>query len=222
VPSATVLDYLRSRPRTRAAERLFAIGAPGPPGRPLPQAAEEIRSIARLLNAPDAAIRLGADAAERAVKAQDVGRYQILHFATHAVVDHFVPRRSAVLLAAGASEDGLLQVNEIANLALNADLVVLAACRSQEGRWVRGEGLLSLSRAFMHAGTRAVAATLWDVGDRDTRKLMELFYAGLAGGVAPDEALRVAQLQMMRAGGTYARPAVWAPFVISGDARTPL
>jgi hypothetical protein len=113
-------------------------------------------------------------------------------------------------------------VSEIANLSLNADLVVLAACRSNVGRLVRGEGLLSLSRAFMQAGARAVVATAWAIPDRDTAWLMRQFYSAMADGLAPDEALRRAQLDAIGSGGSRASAGTWAAFVVFGDARTPI
>jgi CHAT domain-containing protein/tetratricopeptide (TPR) repeat protein len=235
-PSATILAYLRATPRTRASEPLLALAAPdlGPAGtgrafatrgiaaRPLTHAVEEAQAARRLAGARGEDILVGGAATERALHAANVGRYRILHVAAHAVIDEIAPRRSAVLLAPDKEEDGLLQVNEIANLSLNADLVVLAACQSQVGRVVRGEGLLSLSRAFMHGGARAVVATLWPVDDRATSQVMQWFYRGLRDGRTPDEALRAAQIRALRSGGPIAAPATWAPFLISGETSAPI
>jgi CHAT domain-containing protein len=192
------------------------------PAEGLPNAEGEVRDIARLIAAGSDAIRTGSSGSEATLKQSPLERYKILHFATHAVVDEIVPRRSAVMLNGSGAEDGLLQINEIAQLRLNADVVVLAACRTQVGRALRGEGLLSLSRAFMHAGARGIVATLTPVRDAETRRFMRIFYVGLAGGLAPDQALRVAQLQMIRAGGADARPDVWAAFVLTGDGSEPV
>lgn len=123
------------------------------------------------------------------------------------------------LTVADGPEDGALRAAEIASLPMDADLIVLAACRTQLGRILRGEGLLSLARSFMEAGARTVVATLWDVDNHDTRWLMRSFYSGVAGGLPPDEALRVAQMQMIRAGGALAAPKVWAGFQASGETR---
>jgi CHAT domain-containing protein len=235
-PSATILAYLRTSPRTRAPEPLLAVAAPdlgttgpgsvlaarGISARPLTHAVEEARAARRLAGARDEDILIGGAATERALHAANVGRYRILHVAAHAVIDETAPRRSAVLLAPDSEEDGLLQVNEIANLSLNADLVVLAACQSQVGRVVRGEGLLSLSRAFMHGGARAVVATLWPVDDRATSQVMQWFYRGLRDGQTPDQALRAAQVRAARSGGPIAAPATWAAFLISGETSAPV
>lgn len=235
-PSATILAHLRAAPRTHASRPLLALAAPdlgpaaagsafatrGIPARPLAYAVEEARAARRLTGARAGDILVGAAATERALHAADVGRYRILHVAAHAVIDEMAPRRSAVLLAPDQQEDGLLQVNEIANLSLNADLVVLAACQSQVGRVVRGEGLLSLSRAFIHGGARSVVATLWPVDDRATSQVMQWFYRGLRDGHTPDEALRSAQIRALRSGGPIAAPATWAPFLISGETSAPI
>ena len=236
-PSATVLSYLRQTPRERATQPLlaFAVTRPlsgaaraldsdrgaGPPG-PLVGAEREAMRAARLLDAPRGALLVGAAASEAALTSGQPDRYRILHFAAHTIIDEVVPRRSAIVLEKDAAEDGLMQVNEIANLSLNADLVVLAGCRTQMGREVRGEGLLSLSRAFIHAGARAVAATLWPVDDRATAALMGWFYGALAEGVSGDEALRAAQLQALGSGGSMVSAANWSGFVITGDARVPI
>lgn len=87
---------------------------------------------------------------------------------------------------------------------------------------MRGEGLLGLSRAFIHAGARAVAATMWAVEDRETAWLMRRFYEELSEGVAPDEALQRAQLAAIASGGTRAAPGTWAAFVLFGEARAPI
>ncbi len=234
-PSATVLDQLRRAPAGRAGRPLLALAVPEA-GRAqaalldlgdrdlgtLTHASREVADATALVGDDRSDVRLGTAATEALLKGSSAGDYRIVHFAAHAVVDEVTPRRSAVLLAAAGDDDGLLQVNEIANLTLSADMVVLAACRSNVGRLVRGEGLLSLSRAFMHAGARAVVATSWKVEDRETAWLMREFYRGLADGLAPDEALQRAQQRAIAAGGGHAALASWGAFLISGDARQPI
>jgi CHAT domain-containing protein len=234
-PSATILDHLRRSPATRADRPLLALAAPdASPGHArvmdmraqelgtLTHAAQEVEDAAAIVRASSNDSRIGPAATEQVLKSADAGAYRIVHLAAHAVVDEMVPRRSAVLLTPGGSDDGLLQVNEIANLSLSADLVVLAACRTNAGRLIRGEGLLSLSRAFMHAGARAILATSWKVADRETAWLMREFYQGLGDGLAPDEALQRAQRRAIASGGRNAAPANWGAFLIIGEARTPI
>jgi CHAT domain-containing protein len=234
-PSATVLDTIRQNPPGRADRPLLGLAAPDAgaghaalfdmaPGDfgTLSHAAREVAEAAALVGGDSSRTHAGPAATEEALRSAAGSGYRILHLAAHAVVDEIVPRRSAILLSPAGTDDGLLQVSEIANLSLSSDLVVLAACRSNVGRLVRGEGLLSLSRAFIHAGARAIVATSWRVGDRETASLMRGFYRGLAAGLAPDEALQRAQRRAIAAGGATAAPSNWAAFLIVGDARTPI
>lgn len=234
-PSATILQFLRQTPALRATKPLLALAVPNaPPGYTaifdggvgalgeLRHVGEEVQYARDLVGAPPDSAHSRSSATEEALKSSASREYRIVHLAAHAVADEIVPRRSAVLLSPSGDDDGLLQVSEIANLTLNADLVVLAACHSNVGRLVRGEGLLSLSRAFMHAGARAVVATAWAIPDRETAWLMRRFYAALADGRPVDEALRHAQLAAIAAGGIRAAPDTWGAFVVFGDARTPI
>lgn len=226
-PSTTVLASLRAQP-VSAPRQLLAFAAPrGAAARDegarraglarpaLAHAEFEAREAVSLARGRSA---LRLPAREEDVRDPEAARYRVLHFAAHALVDERVPRRSAIVVDAAGDDDGLLQVNEIAQLQLDAPLVVLAACRSQMGRALNGEGLLSLSRAFLQGGARAVVASLWDVADDDSRRLMRAFYRHARSGVAADEALRLAQLDQLRAAGAGGRPARWAAFVVSGDA----
>jgi len=188
---------------------------------PLREAAGEAHDAIRLLAPADGGRSLD-NATELGVKNGGLADYRVIHVAAHSLIDESFPRNSAILLGAEGSEDGALRAAEIAQLPVHADLVVLAACRTQLGRIMRGEGLLSLARSFMEAGARSVVASLWDVGDRDTRVLMRSFYAGIAAGLPPDEALRMSQMQMIRAGGSLAAPKVWAAFQVEGEARQPV
>jgi CHAT domain-containing protein len=187
-------------------------------GSVLRETSGEISDAMRLLDT-DGTSRSMRDATELAIKTDGIADYRVIHIAAHSVVDEAYPRNSAVMLGLAGTEDGELRASEISQLRVNANLVVLAACRTQLGRILRGEGLLSLARSFMEAGAQAVVASLWDVGDRDTRVLMRGFYSGIRAGLSPDEALRVTQLQMIRAGGELAAPKAWASFQVSGEGR---
>jgi CHAT domain-containing protein len=124
--------------------------------------------------------------------------------------------RSAIVLGSGNGQDGVLQAREIFRLPLNADLVVLSACRTAAGRASAAEGMQSLARAFLYAGARSVLGTLWDVDDRLTAGVMDRFYEQAARGEPEAEALRRAQLEVMGR-SPYRTAPVWAAFVMSGD-----
>ena len=113
------------------------------------------------------------------------------------------PELSGIVLSLvderGRPRDGFLQTHEIYNLRLNAELVVLSACRTALGKEVRGEGLVGLARGFMYAGSARVLASLWDVKDEATAELMRRFYERmLKGNLRPAAAWRAAQLSMWK------------------------
>jgi CHAT domain-containing protein len=84
--------------------------------------------------------------------------------------------------ADGGVNDGFLRLDEVTRLRLNADLVVLSACRTGQGRLYSGEGVTGLARAFLYAGCRGVLSSLWSVDDRETANLMATLYAQLQQG----------------------------------------
>ena len=120
-------------------------------------------------------------------------------------------------LGGDAEEDGVLQMSEIMRLKLNADMVVLSACRTGLGKLLNGEGVLSLTRAFFYAGASSVAVSLWNVNDLATAELMKAFYLNLVRGLPKDEALRQAKLTLINGRHRpWQHPYFWAPFVLVG------
>src|SRR6185437_9547363 len=123
-------------------------------------------------------------------------------FATHGVVNDEFPDLSGIILSLyderRQRQNGLLQMHEIYNLNIPADLVVLSGCETGVGREIRGEGLPGLSRAFLYAGSRRVLVSLWKVSDASTAELMKAFYRNFfsQNGLRVAEALRQAQLEM--------------------------
>jgi CHAT domain-containing protein/Tfp pilus assembly protein PilF len=152
-----------------------------------------------------------------------LGRYQIVHFATHSLLNNQHPELSGIVLSLvdekGLPQDGFLRLHDIYNLELGADLVVLSACQTALGKEIKGEGLVGLTRGFMYAGAPRVVASLWDVSDSATAELMTRFYQNmLRGGLRPAAALRAAQLSLSRE-KQWAAPFYWAGFVIQGEWR---
>lgn len=150
-------------------------------------------------------------------------RYRIVHFATHGLLNSQHPSLSGIVLSLydeqGRPVDGFLRAHEIYNLQLNADLVVLSACRTALGREIKGEGLVGLTRGFMYAGTPAVVASLWDVRDQATSELMSRLYEGMfKEGKRPAAALRAAQLSLSKE-KRWSAPYYWAGFVLQGEWR---
>ncbi|MFH0841466.1 MAG: CHAT domain-containing tetratricopeptide repeat protein [Bacteroidota bacterium] len=183
---------------------------------------KEIENIASFFKKGNAEICLRDDATEENVKRESVlKKFNYVHFATHGFIDENKPDLSSLLLSVdkNSTEDGLLQMREIFNLKLNADLVVLSACQTGLGKLIRGEGIVGLTRAFMYAGTPSVLVSLWSVSDISTATLMGEFYKNLIKNkLSKTEALRKAQLTLM-SDNKYAHPFYWAPFILIGDWR---
>jgi CHAT domain-containing protein len=151
----------------------------------------------------------------------ELGRYRVLHFATHGLLNSQHPELSGIVLSLvderGRPQDGFLRLHEIYNLRLGADLVVLSACQTALGREVKGEGLVGLTRGFMYAGAPRVVASLWNVDDRATAELMKRFYGAMfTQGMRPAAALRAAQTSLRREKG-WAAPYYWAGFTLQGE-----
>lgn len=216
-PSASVWAALADRPRSRGRSTLAL--APRPEA--LPASGREAASVARLAGA-EATLLTGSSASEDRFR-RSSGSYRELHVATYGVLNQHNPLFSFVDMAAGGGHDGRLEVHEVYELQLNADLVVLSACQTALGSGAiadvpAGDDWIGLTRAFLHAGAAKVVATLWAVEDRATADLMELFYRNRAGDGDDARALAAAQRAMLRDAST-AHPFHWAGVVLVGGAR---
>jgi len=184
---------------------------------PLPYGSTEAAMIADVTGA-DSSILVGREATETSIKAQALDRFEILHFATHGLVTPAAPARSALVLWPGEpGEDGFLQAREIAQLRIEAGLVVLSACRTARGRHSPSEGVQSLARAFITAGASSVLSSVWDVDDAETAEFMAGFYANLGRGMSKASALRAAKLEALKDDRRRA-PSNWASFILIGEA----
>ncbi|MCB0841374.1 MAG: CHAT domain-containing protein, partial [Bacteroidetes bacterium] len=115
-------------------------------------------------------------------------------------------------------DNDFLTLSEICNLHLNAEMIVLSACETALGELKRGEGIMSLSRAFTYAGARSVITTLWSVDDEATADLMSRFYGYLTEGERKDEALRQARLDYIdEHDNRFSHPFFWAAAVPMGN-----
>ena len=201
----------------------------------LPDTADELRSVALALQAdPIKALNLGKDANEKKVKTTDLSRFRVVAFATHGLVPGELDGLTQPALAltapnvADVDGDGLLTLEEILALKLDADWVVLSACNTGAGLETGAEAASGLGRAFFYAGSRALLVTNWSVQSDSARELVtELFRRQAAEpGLTRAEALRQAAMAVMdgpgyvRAGQSlfsYAHPFFWAPYSIIGD-----
>ncbi|MBD1903802.1 MULTISPECIES: CHAT domain-containing protein [Cyanophyceae] len=180
-------------------------------------AEKEAQAIAQFFNAP---VLLGKQATERAIK-QRIFNARIVHLATHGLLDYGTPEDTGVLdfpgavaLAPGEGEDGLLTSTEIQQMKLKAELVVLSACDTGQGR-LTGDGVIGLSRSFISAGVPSVLVSLWAVDDAATTELMQEFYKQWQQNPDKAQALRQA---MLIAKQKHPDPRLWAAFTLIGEA----
>jgi len=221
----------RAAPQTRGVDRAQLGLLPR-----LPDTADELKSVALALQAdPSKVLHLGKAANEEAVKTTDLSKYRIIVFATHGLVPGELDGLTQPALAlsapevAGVSGDGLLTMDEILALKLDADWVVLSACNTGAGAAAGAEAASGLGRAFFYAGTRAILVTNWSVHSASARELVtDLFRRQAADSKLPRaEALRQAMMALLDGKGftdpmgetvfTYAHPLFWAPYTIIGD-----
>jgi tetratricopeptide (TPR) repeat protein len=190
----------------------------------LPESGRELESIADLLPGRTRIYTAGEDQ-KRFLFSSETAAAPLIHLATHAVADPNDANRSRILFTPEAGRKGseYLFRGEVQGLALQGtDLVTLSACDTETGRLLRGEGVLSFSRAFLAAGARATVTTLWRVEDRATADFMLIFYRHLAAGEGKADALRAAKLSFLRQGGERAQPLYWAAFVLNGEGQEPI
>lgn len=187
----------------------------------LAHSGREVSMVADVFRTPPDDRWLGSEASEGRVQSwNSSGRlfeYRFLHFATHGILGGPDFPTALVLSMDGVAqgeEDGLLTVSEVSRLRLNADLVVLSACRSARGELHSGEGVTGLARAFLNSGTRGVVCSLWTVDDESTAAVMGAFYQQLNRGIPASAALRAEKQRMIREGK---HPFDWAPFILIGS-----
>jgi CHAT domain-containing protein len=205
----------------------------------LPDTADELRSIALALRAdPSKVLNLGKGATEKAVKSINLSGFKIIAFATHGLVPGELNGLTQPALAlssptvTGEEGDGLLTMEEILGLKLDADWVILSACNTGAGAGAGAEAASGLGRAFFYAGTRALLVTNWSVHSQSARELMTDLFKRQADDpkLARGEAQRQAMMALADGPGylnadgktefAYAHPLFWAPYSIIGDGGT--
>ncbi len=236
VADATPARTIRGAPRKRGTPILWDGGGVhletlraflADPRHQLPETVDEVNVVAQTLRADRTDILTGSAATETTLKRLDLSQYRVVYFATHGFVTGAfgVGEPSLALTtpdAATAGDDGLLTASEIAELKLDADLVVLSACDTAAGDQVGADGLSGLARSFFHAGARSMLVSHWAVDSLDTKALMQSVFAELGRdpNLRRSEALRRAMLARVT-GATgkdvwNAYPGRWAPFDLVG------
>jgi CHAT domain-containing protein len=221
----------RNEPATRGLDSAALAGLPR-----LPETADEVRAIALALNADAADVILGAQANERTVKTMDLSNRKVVIFATHGLVPGDLNGLTQPALALSAPNvadvdgDGLLTLDEVLALKLNADWVVLSACNTATGDGAGAEAVSGLGRAFFYAGTRALLVSNWPVETTSARELTTDLFARQTRdpALARAQALRQAMISLIDGNGyvdpvsratafSYAHPLFWGPFSLVGD-----
>jgi CHAT domain-containing protein len=202
----------------------------------LPDTSEELRSIALALRTdPAKVLNLGMEASEKNVKATDLSDFKVIAFATHGLVPGELDGLTQPALAlsspavTGNEGDGLLTMEEVLGLKLDADWVVLSACNTGAGAGAGAEAASGLGLAFFYAGTRALLVTNWSVHSQSARELVTDLFKRQADDpkLTRGEALRQAMMALADGPGyvgvdgktefAYAHPLFWAPYSIIGD-----
>jgi CHAT domain-containing protein len=181
----------------------------------LPQAEDEARAVARLFGDAGHTL-LGPDATQSRLRA-GWSKARYLHFATHGLLNEDAPFYSALVLSRGErTDEAQLFARDLLDADLHAELAVLSACKTGLGQRLGGEGVLGLSWAWFVAGVPSLVVSQWSVSDQATERLMAAFWSEVKSGTPREEALRRAQLRLLKDRGTR-HPFYWAPFVLVGD-----
>jgi len=180
----------------------------------LPNARKSVQNTADLLSGQ---AFLAAEATRQKFL-NKASHFKILHLAMHGFLNDKNPLYSKLLFTQTKdSTNHFLHASDLYNLELNSELVVLSACNTGAGKLQKGEGVMSLSRAFTYAGSNSLLMSLWEVPDKATASIMESFFINLKKGNAKDKALQTAKIDFMSNHPERANPLFWAGFVPSGN-----
>lgn len=185
---------------------------------------EEAHYITDFVPVGQRLLAMAFDANRRTALSEQLAEYRYVHFATHGILNAEHPELSGIVLSLlderGNRQDGFLDLSEIYNLHLPVEMVTLSACSTALGKEIKGEGIVGLSRGFMHAGAKRVLSSLWSVEDSTTAEMMKRMYAKmLIEGERPAAALRKAQLEMWTH-NQWRAPYYWAAFILQGEWRS--
>jgi len=180
----------------------------------LPNAQDEVKEINLRYQTKVEKLTVFTNEVTKACFMSSLKNYDIVHIATHGYVDKKDYRNSGLFFSQNNGDD-FLHLNEIYNLEIDANLIVLSACKTNVGQSQTGEGLMALPRGFIYAGVPNVIASLWKVHDERTKDLMLAFYKYLLEDKQTYAgALRKAKLDCIEKGFL---PMDWAGFVLIGQ-----
>jgi CHAT domain-containing protein len=149
-----------------------------------------------------------------------LSEYRYIHIAAHAFAFPADPERSMLVLNRSGTAGRVLTAVDLANLRMDSELLVLAACETGVGRYEPGQGLLGFAFAALAAGNQAALLSLWEVADDLTERFIARFFEQLERGAPPAVALAATQREFAREPDPRVnRPGTWAAFVLYGYSR---
>jgi len=220
-PSAAALTAIRSQPHSRTTSKRAVVLAPFPDR--LPSTRKEANDVRRSVSA--SRVLIGQRATETALR-EALGNAQIVHVASHGVLNRRNPLFSRVELAApvlnkqASSDDGRLDLHELFGMKIGSQLVFLSGCETGVGTawstdFARGDDFATLAQAFLYSGARDVVATLWRLDDEAAATFASSFYRNLKS-MPPADALAAAQGEVRR-DVRFKAPFYWAAYTLSGS-----
>jgi CHAT domain-containing protein len=192
----------------------------------LPETADEILKVRELLDASKGEVLLGSDATEENLRSKDLGKYDVIHFATHGLLKDDIPglTEAALVLTPAdfldSFDDGLLTVSEITRLSFGARLVVLSACNTAHiDTSVANVGIADLQAAFSVAGSPTLLAALWTIDSNSAHDVILEFFRSWKDQENKSAAKALSdgvRAYLRRADRAHHHPRFWAPFIVFG------
>jgi len=211
-PSASTLVMIRAAGRRRSGE-VLALGNPVTDMQPLPAALEEVKVIGKTFD--KATVRVGSRASKDLFMKRASGA-RLIHVASHGVFLPERPMNSYLALSGQPPTEGRLSAEEILQLDLSqTEMIVLSACDTGRSEIAAGDEVIGLTRAFLHAGTRTLVASLWPLSDKSASSMVRKFYASYSKGLSPERSLNEA-LRLVKSEPEFSHPFFWAPFELFG------
>ncbi|MBP6660057.1 MAG: CHAT domain-containing protein, partial [Chitinophagales bacterium] len=150
---------------------------------------------------------------------KNIPKAKVIHVASHLIVDTINPLKSNLIFQPSKNQSYFLSIDDIKKLSINAQLITLAACKSNFGKTNFGEGLLNFPWSFYFAGARNILTTKWNASDKTTDNIIAEFYTNLRKGKSKSEAIQKAKIKYLATTDAIgAQPFFWANFALNGDA----
>jgi len=190
---------------------------------PLPETEGELKEIASMFD--KSKILVGKDATEVNVNNMDLSKFNVISFATHALVsnqidDLFEPSLVLTPIQEGNSEnDGLLTASEVSELDMNADIVLLSACNTASSFGEsNSQGLSGLANSFFQAGAKSLLVSYWSVISESAVDITTRMFKSSNKGRSYAHKHRGAVLDLLRETKDLSKlhPSYWSPFSVIG------